>query len=236
MKYALVLSMLFLTACAQSTREPTQIVFITLTKGTVIKTTDEPLPFRNLVTPSLTPTKRLLTTTPVPVAATNVRIAPAPATATNARVVAVPTLAPVTVVGISSANDVAAAESNVMILINANRSAQRMPPLARNESIMAIARTRSNDMVGRDYFSHNDPITGVALAKQSVLASGFSKAGENIFWSGQYALAQFPGGAVNWFMNSPDHRANILGSGYTAIGAGITWNGLGWVLTVVFAG
>lgn len=123
-----------------------------------------------------------------------------------------------------------------MSLINANRSAQRMPPLARSESIMAIARTRSNDMVGRGYFSHNDPITGANLGKAGVLAAGFSNAGENIYWSGQWQLAEFPNGAVNWFMNSAAHRANILGSGYTHVGAGITWNGLGWVLTVVFAG
>ncbi|MBI5712303.1 MAG: hypothetical protein HZC38_02585 [Chloroflexi bacterium] len=41
---------------------------------------------------------------------------------------------------------------------------------------------------------------------------------------------------MTWFMNSAAHRANILGSGYTHIGAGIAWNGLGWVFTVNFAG
>ncbi|MEK7809617.1 MAG: CAP domain-containing protein [Chloroflexota bacterium] len=235
MKYFLYIAIL-LTSCAQATPQPTQIVFITPTKGTAIKTTDEPLPFRNLATPSLTPTKRPPTNTPAPVIATSARVVPAPATATSVRIVSAPTSTPPTIVAISSVNDVAIAESNVMSLINANRSAQRMPPLARSESIMAIARTRSNDMVGRNYFGHNDPISGASLAKLSVLAAGFSNAGENIYWSGQWQLAEFPNGAVNWFMNSAAHRANILGSGYTHIGAGIVWNGLGWMLTVVFAG
>jgi len=215
---------LLLASCAQATPQPTQIVFITPTKGTAIKTTDEPLPFRNLVTPSLTPTIRPPTNTPVPVIATSRVIVPAisPKPFGSPRP--------------EGFTDVASAESNVIILINANRSSQGMPPLARSESIMAIARTRSNDMVGRGYFSHNDPITGASLGKARVLAAGFDNAGENIFWSGQWSLAEFPNGAVNWFMNSAAHRANILGSGYTHIGAGIVWNGLGWVLTVNFAG
>ena len=231
-----LLLVLLLVSCAQATRQPTQIVFITPTKGTAIKTTEEPLPFRDLATSSLTPTKRLPTSTAVAVIATSRVVAPAPAIATSVRVVSAPTSPPPTTVAISSVNDVAIAESHVISLINTNRSAQGMPPLVRNESIMAIARTRSNDMVGRGYFSHTDPISGATLGKVSVLAAGFNNAGENIYWSGQFSLGQFPNGAVSWFMNSAAHRANILSSGYTAIGVGIAWNGLGWVLTVNFAG
>ncbi len=228
MKYFLYVALL-LTSCAQATREPTQIVFITPTKGTAIKTTDEPLPFRNLATPSLTPTKQPPTNTLAPVIAASRVIVPALATASPRQ------LQP-TAIAVAPSTNVASAESNVISLINANRSTQGMPPLARSEAVMQIARARSADMVARGYFSHNDPITGANLGKARVLAAGFDNAGENIFWSGQWQLAEFPNGAVNWFMGSATHRANILGSGYTHVGAGIVWNGLGWVLTVSFAG
>jgi len=223
------LILVFLTSCAQATPQSTQIIFITPTKGTAIKTTDEPLPFRNLATPSLTPTKRPPTNTPAPVIATSRVIVPAPATASPRQ------LQP-TAIAIAPSTDVASAESNVILLINANRSTQGTPPLARSESIMQVARARSADMVARGYFSHNDPISGASLGKARVLAAGFDNAGENIFWSGQWSLADFPNGAVSWFMNSATHRANILSSGYTHVGAGIVWNGLGWVLTIIFAG
>lgn len=91
-------------------------------------------------------------------------------------------------------------------------------------------------MVARGYFGHNDPVTGAHLASDAIRASGFGRAGENIYWSGRGALADFPGLAVTWFMNDAPHRANILNSSYTSIGVGITWNGQGWVLTQDFGG
>ncbi|MBI5712302.1 MAG: hypothetical protein HZC38_02580 [Chloroflexi bacterium] len=133
MKYFLCIAVL-LTSCAQATPEPTQIIFITPTKGTAIKTTDEPLPFRNLVTPSLTPTKRPPTNTPAPVIATSRVIVPviSPKPFGSPRP--------------EGFTDVASAESNVIILINTHRSSQGMPPLARSEAVMQIARARSADM------------------------------------------------------------------------------------------
>jgi uncharacterized protein YkwD len=226
MRRVLWLTSFFLVACAQATSAPTQIIFITPTKGTAIQNTEAPLPFRNLVTPSPTVTR---TFTPAPATATSRVIASAPATVSPRQ------LQP-TAIAAPPSTDVSSAESNVINLINANRLTQGLPPLGRNESVRQIARARSADMVARDYFSHNDPVTGASLAKPRVLAAGFNNSGENIFWSGQFTLVQFPTEAVQWFMTSAPHRANILGSGYTAVGAGIIWNGLGWVLTVVFAG
>ncbi len=100
---------------------------------------------------------------------------------------------------------------------------------------MQIARSRSADMTARGYFGHADPLTGLLMAKPQVLGLGYGRAGENIYWSGQ-ALAEFPAQAMRWFMADAPHRANILNSGYTAIGAGIAWNGLGWTLTQNFGG
>ena len=91
-------------------------------------------------------------------------------------------------------------------------------------------------MAARGYFGHNDPATGAHLARDAILASGFGRASENIYWSGRGSLADFPSLAVTWFMNDAPHRANILNSIYTAIGVGVAWNGQGWVLTQDFGG
>jgi uncharacterized protein YkwD len=131
---------------------------------------------------------------------------------------------------------VSAAEQAVIDLTNAQRALYGLSPLARDETIMSIARSRSADMVARGYFGHNDPATGAHLARDAILASGFGRAGENIYWSGRGLLADFPSLAVTWFMNDAPHRANILNSSYTSIGVGIAWNGQGWVLTQDFAG
>mgnify|MGYP001610110806 FL=1 len=132
-------------------------------------------------------------------------------------------------------SDVAGAEQAAIDLTNSYRAQNGLPPLVRDEAIMNIALSRSTDMAARDYFGHTDPVTGALMAKPQVLALGYGRAGENIYWSGT-SLANFPAQAVNWFMGDAPHRANILNSGYTAVGVGIGWNGLGWTLTQNFGG
>ena len=132
-------------------------------------------------------------------------------------------------------SDAAGAEQAVIEITNAQRATYGLPPLARDETIMAIARARSNDMMARNYFGHNDPVTGAHLAREAVTAAGYGRAGANIYWGGA-VLADFPAKAVGWFMGDEPHRANILSPDYTAIGVGIVWNGQGWMLTQDFGG
>jgi uncharacterized protein YkwD len=132
-------------------------------------------------------------------------------------------------------SDTASAEQAVIDLTNAQRARYGLPALARDETIMAIARARSNDMMTRNYFGHNDPATGAHLAREAVTAAGFGRAGENIYWGGA-VLAEFPAKAVGWFMGDTPHRDNILNPNYTAIGVGIVWNAQGWMLTQDFGG
>ncbi len=245
MKRHLTLLTLLLAACAAPhtpTPPDSEIVFITATPSPAAsdRPTDEPLPFRDLSTstPTLTPTlppthtpKPAPTFTPAPTRAAAPASPPLPAA--SLPLPSIPTAIPIAIQPVA---DVASAEQAVVDLVNQYRALNGLPALARSETIMNIARARSADMAARGYFGHNDPVTGAPLAKGAVLASGFGRAGENIYWSGRPALADFPATAVGWFMGSPAHRANILNSGYTAIGVGIAWRGDGWVLAQVFGG
>src|ERR1700737_1063198 len=86
---------------------------------------------------------------------------------------------------------------------------------------------RAQDMINRNYFSHT--ILGCGqnvFAMMHAFGVNYSSAGENVGWvSG--------GGADyinNQFMNSPDHRSNILNPNYTDLGVGsaVSPPGVNW--------
>ncbi|MBI4315537.1 MAG: CAP domain-containing protein [Chloroflexi bacterium] len=239
MKLKLWILALLAAACASAPpgspapAEPA-LVFITSTPAPAGTATEEALPFRDLSTVTPTPTATeapptataaIPTATGLPVAATQ---PPKQSSAPQ------PTQPPA--IPLSPVTDASSAEQAVVDLSNAQRAQYGLPPLARDETLMTIAHGRSADMVARGYFDHYDPVTGAPLGKNAVLGAGFGRAGENIYWSSA-ALANLPAQAVTWFMNDAPHRDNILNTGYTALGVGIVWNGVGgWVLTQDFGG
>jgi uncharacterized protein YkwD len=105
---------------------------------------------------------------------------------------------------------------------------------------------RSDDMIRRNYFAH--PILGCGQLVFSMMQAygvHYRSAGENIGWeAGSSSPASYLNGA---FMNSSDHRANILNSSYTEMGVGsdesapgVTWTGVGaeqnvWMFSEEFA-
>lgn len=255
-----LLASLLCAACAAPTSTPTRpaIVFITFTPSPAlnITATEEVLPFRDLSSPTATETAVPPTDTAQPATPTSaVVVQPtrpptqavavvqpttvpfvAQVQATVAVVVDPPTQAPApTAAAVQPPSDAAAAEQAIIELTNSYRAQSGLGPLARDEGIMAIARGRSTDMVNRGYFGHYDPITGQSLAKPLILSLGYNRAGENIYWSGK-PLSDLPSNAVGWFMGDAPHRANILNTGYTVLGVGVVWNGVGWTLTQDFGG
>jgi uncharacterized protein YkwD len=254
-KHLLLLASLITSSCGSA---PTQVViptddgpdfvFITATPTLPVDTTatTEPLPFRDLSSP--TPTDTAIPPTETPLAATAVVIAPVQPTAAAVLPVAaptqpvaaiqalvVPTSPPPTAIVVAPIADASGAEQAVIDLSNVYRVQNGLSPLNRDEGIMSIARARSADMVARGYFGHNDPITGAAIARPQILALGFGRAGENYYVSGR-SLEEMVTQAVTWFMGDPPHRANILNTAYTSIGVGIAWNGQMWILTQDFGG
>ncbi len=83
---------------------------------------------------------------------------------------------------------------------------------------------RSVDMIQRNYFSHVIPVCNQYVFPMMVaFGIHYRSAGENIGW-------ETGGGAAyinQSFMNSPDHRANILNANYNYMGVGSAY-GSGW--------
>lgn len=120
-----------------------------------------------------------------------------------------------------------------MSLVNQDRAANGVAPLAYSASLARVAQYRAQDMLNRNYFSHYDPSTGQLAFVQLMHLWGipYSATGENIAWSTDPSMA-----AINtMFMNSPDHRANILKAAYHRIGIGVASNGAKIMVVEVFS-
>lgn len=111
--------------------------------------------------------------------------------------------------------DVSQAEQDIFRLTNNERARNGVPPLAWSDTIAAVARAHSQDMVARNFFDHVNP-DGLTPFQRLLNARIFyTTAGENIAGAPTADII-----VTNW-MNSPGHRANILSPAFGKIGIGV---------------
>jgi uncharacterized protein YkwD len=114
-----------------------------------------------------------------------------------------------------------AAEATVWQLLNGARVNNGRSPLQQHGTLVSLARWRSQDMVDRNYFSHDVLGTGYQVYHWYDLNGlSYSWGGENIGWNNGYSDADSPVAIHEGFMNSPGHRANILEPSFTHGGVG----------------
>lgn len=111
-------------------------------------------------------------------------------------------------------------EQQVVNLCNQSRSQHGLPALTLNWELERMARIKSQDMRDHHYFSHQSPTYGSPFDMMKAFGIHFSYAGENIA-AGQPDAQSV---VASW-MNSPEHRANILNANYTQIGVGYASGG-----------
>jgi uncharacterized protein YkwD len=104
-------------------------------------------------------------------------------------------------------------------LLNRERAQHGLPAFRLDSRLSTAAKRHAQDMVRRDYFSHDAP-GGVDFVDR-IRRTGYaaSSLGENLAW-GSGSLAS-PASTVRSWMNSPGHRANILNRRFRAVGIGI---------------
>ncbi len=110
----------------------------------------------------------------------------------------------------------AISSDSLVALTNQQRQTQGLAPLSANSELMASAAAKAADMLANDYWSHNSP-SGVEpwfFIKQS--GYSYKRAGENLAMSFDSDDA-----VVSAWMNSPEHRANILNPDYQDIGIAV---------------
>jgi len=131
--------------------------------------------------------------------------------------------------------DASAIERRAFEATNAARQQNALQPLVWDESLCAMARAYSERMATAGFFSHETP-DGLQL-KDRAHQSGihFRVIGENIAYNKGY---DDPGGfAVERWLISPGHRANILYVGFeaSAIGSYIAADGSIYLTQVFIA-
>lgn len=106
-------------------------------------------------------------------------------------------------------------EYEMLLLVNAERKKAGLPALAADEELRKAARSHSEDMFTRGYFSHLTPDGVGPFQRMKKWGIRYTKAGENLAYASTLEKAH------TGLMNSPGHRAAILNTGFTRIGIGI---------------
>lgn len=99
---------------------------------------------------------------------------------------------------------------------NTQRSADNEPSLALNTRLGAAAQAKANDMVARNYWSHDTPEGKTPWTFITAAGYHYQMAGENL----AYGFDNASDTVAGW-MNSPTHRANILNANYKDVGFGV---------------
>ncbi|WP_327679785.1 CAP domain-containing protein [Streptomyces sp. NBC_00467] len=114
-----------------------------------------------------------------------------------------------------SSSSEAAAEAEVLNLVNEERSKVGCSPVRTDAPLAKLAGTFSKDMANRGFFGHTDP-EGDSPWDRAAQAGVNDLGAENI------ARGQADASAVmNSWMNSEGHRANILNCDYKTLGVGV---------------
>ena len=120
------------------------------------------------------------------------------------------------VVGVRARPDL---EAQMLDLVNAEREAAGLRPVAPDPELTEVARAHSADMFARGYFAHLSPDGLSPFDRMTRAGVTFRTAGENL------ALAPTVRVAHTGLMNSPGHRANILRPAFGRLGIGIVDGG-----------
>ena len=128
-----------------------------------------------------------------------------------------------------------ASERDLIALTNRSRAAAGLKALKVSSTLTSIARWRSADMLKRGYFSHAIPGYGDVFKRLDAKGYCYRLAGENIGWN-TYPADLATAAIHRMFMDSHDHRANILSRRWDAIGVGMYQRADGKKMwTVLFA-
>jgi uncharacterized protein YkwD len=111
-------------------------------------------------------------------------------------------------------------EKQMLDLVNQERQAAGLSPLAPDPELTEVARKHSADMFTRGYFAHDTPEGKSPFDRMNEAGVRFLTAGENL------ALAPTIPVAHTGLMNSPGHRANILRPQFGRVGIGVMDGGM----------
>ena len=111
-------------------------------------------------------------------------------------------------------------EQTMFAIVNNERISRGFKSLAVDNKLREVARNHCKDMFIRGYFSHYTPEGLSPFDRMAQTDIGFTYAGENLALAPNVLLA------MQGFMQSEGHRANILSSNFGKIGVGVIDGGI----------
>lgn len=108
-----------------------------------------------------------------------------------------------------------ATEAEMLRLVNAERSAAGVDPVAADAELAGVARDHSEEMFRLGYFAHESPVTGDPSDRLGTAEITYLVSGENLAFAPTVEIAH------RGLMQSPGHRANILNPAFTRLGVGV---------------
>ena len=132
-------------------------------------------------------------------------------------------------------------EELITVLVNEEREQFGLPILGKDSLLTSLAREHSTSMAENGFFSH-DRYPGerdftYAQPPGTIRGENLSKTPTRRVIPGPYlSLQEVCEWAVSGWMNSPGHRDNILKSGFTKTGVGVSLSGGYLYITQIFEG
>ena len=123
-------------------------------------------------------------------------------------------------------------ERAVVQEINAIRQKHRMPPLATDARLSAVAREYSCRMARESFVAHESPSGQTPADRVRAAGKDYRRIGENLAWNRNVHDPVTT--AVRGRMQSTGHRENILRKAYTETGVGVCQSGPAFYFTEIF--
>lgn len=108
------------------------------------------------------------------------------------------------------------AENKILELMNEKRIEAGLKPLILDDTLMKIARYKSNHMIQYNYFDHTTPESNNWTSWLDAIGYQYSTTGENIAYNNYDPVELF-----NQWWNSPEHKENMMKPSYNKVGIGV---------------
>jgi uncharacterized protein YkwD len=114
-----------------------------------------------------------------------------------------------------------AQEAEILRLVNDERKRGGAPPLKSSQRLVLASRGPSYDMALRNYLSHKGPAGDTPAERVRGVGVDSAALGENIYMDREADRAKLAHRAVQRWLHSPEHRANMLSREFDTTGIGI---------------
>ena len=108
------------------------------------------------------------------------------------------------------------AENKILELMNEKRVAAGLQPLTMDNTLLQVARYKSNHMIQYNYFDHTNPDGTKWTNWLKTLGYKYTATAENIAYNSYDPVQLF-----NQWWNSSGHRQNMMNPSYTKVGIGV---------------